>query len=390
METNNLISVELQHPEIERFSRFMQVTTDNLRKDAMGHIEQYSKQNGEKLEQVVLDKMRTLAPDFNINPEEICHTPKQHFPDILMGNTFGVEVKSTKEKSWQSVGSSIVESLRDDQVKKVFLLFGRLSAPDIDFRCKPYEDCLYDIAVTHSPRYLINMDINDREQTIFGKMNVDYDSFRGSGNQIDIVRDYYRKKYQDNERKGQMPWWIGEKQSSSVQYEPSSLTDGSSIRLLNTLDSPAVDYLKVCAYILFPEVVGKGTTKYQNYSLWLCSRYSIICSSLRDQFSAGGQGNIYINNKLQWSNVPKAICNFLVHIDKIRSIMRNHTDVYNDISYYAEYYDNNNPVSIFDQWKTAIDHHISKVVGSKNISINTLLHLSFDHSIGNDYFTTAK
>lgn len=384
MENNNLISVGLRYPELDRFARFMNATTEFLRKEASSNVQLYSKQNGEKLEHIVLDRMRTIAPDFNINAEEIRHTPKQHFPDILMGTNYGVEVKSTKEHSWQSVGSSIVESLREDQVKKVFLLFGRLSAPDIDFRCKPYEDCLYDISVTHCPRYLISMDLENTSQTIFSKMNVAYDSFRESANQIDVVRDYYRKKYKTGERKGEMPWWIGDQQGGVYNFEPSNLRDTSSIRLMKNLDQQTNDYLKICAYVLFPEIIGKDPTKYQNYSLWLCSRYSIICSSLRDQFSAGGQGNIYVNNKLRWSNVPKIICNLLVHINKIKFIFENHTDVYNEISYYSDYYKEGR-TSLMSLWVQAVNYHLGKATNGK-IKAEALLSLRFDQSCGNDFY----
>ena len=65
-----------------------------------------------------------------------------------------------------------METLRESEIEKVFLLFGRLSAPEIDFRCKPYEECLSEIAVTHSPRYLINMDMHGSDMTIFEKMGI--------------------------------------------------------------------------------------------------------------------------------------------------------------------------------------------------------------------------
>ena len=159
MDESGYIAVNLRHKEEERFARFMQITTEALKRDARTNVDYYSKQNGEKLEGVVLEMMRSHANEFDICPDSIKPTLKQHFPDILLGDNFGVEVKSTKERSWTSTGSSIVESLREEQVKRIYLMFGRLSAPDIDFRCKPYEDCLYDIAVTHSPRYLINMDL---------------------------------------------------------------------------------------------------------------------------------------------------------------------------------------------------------------------------------------
>ena len=46
------------------------------------------------------------------------------------------------------------------------MLFGKLGGKTAEFKCRPYEDCLSDIAVTHSPRYLINMELT-KEQDYF-------------------------------------------------------------------------------------------------------------------------------------------------------------------------------------------------------------------------------
>lgn len=381
MDESGYIAVQLRQKEEERFARFMQITTEALRRDAHSKIEYYSKQNGEKLEGVVLDMMRSHANEFDISPESIKPTLKQHFPDILLGNNFGVEVKSTKEHSWTSTGSSIVESLREEQVRRIYLMFGRLSAPDIDFRCKPYEDCLYDIAVTHSPRYLISMDLKNSSQTIFGKMKIDYDTFRESREQIEIVRNYYREKFNQNgQKKGEMPWWIGS-DTGATPFKYPTLQENGFIRMWEIIDGPTQEYLKACAYILFPEILGGGTTKYQGLTLWLCSRYSIVTSSLRDKFSAGGRGNIYVNGTLRWGNLPKTICRLLVQMDTIRAVFETHSDVYHEIRYYASYFKPD--ADAFELWKQQINHYL-KV---HNICIEEMLSLSFVHATDNDFFT---
>lgn len=70
------------------------------------------------------------------------------------------------------------------------MLFGKLGGSP-EFRCRPYEECLYDITVTHSPRYLIDMDI-DKDNTIFAKMHTTYNKLRTSDDSIAQVRKYYR------------------------------------------------------------------------------------------------------------------------------------------------------------------------------------------------------
>ena len=73
------------------------------------------------------------------------------------------------------------------------MLFGKLGGTPPEFKCKPYQDCLYDIAVTHSPRYLINMEL-EKNETIFSKMGTTYDDLRTSPDSIEQVRNYYRNK----------------------------------------------------------------------------------------------------------------------------------------------------------------------------------------------------
>lgn len=383
MDDSNYIAIDLKNKEEAYFARFMQITTEALKKDAKNNIAYYGNQNGEKLEGVVLDKMRSFASEFDISPDDIRPTLKQHFPDILFGNRFGVEVKSTKEHSWTSTGSSIVESLREEQVKKVYLLFGRLSVPDIDFRCKPYEDCLYDIAVTHSPRYLINMDLKNSSQTIFGKMQVNYDTFRESADQIELVRKYYREKFRASGKKGEMPWWIGSETNVSDKIMP-TLQETGNIRMWDIIDRPTQEFLKASAFILFPEILGSETTKFQNLALWLCSRYSIISSSLRDKFSAGGRGCIYVNDVLKWKNMPKIICNMLIQLETIRDVFENHSYPYEDIRYCSNYFRPN--VDLYKSWKQNVNYFLS----GYNIKIEDILKLKYLRCTSDNRFYTEE
>ena len=354
-----------------------------LRADAKNRTDFFRTQNGDKLETVVLDWMRSLAADFDISPEDIRHTPKQHFPDILLGNHFGVEVKSTKENTWQSTGSSIVESLREEQVKKVFLMFGKLSDTTIDFRCKPYEECLYDISVTHSPRYLINMDLPNEEHTIFSKMHVEYETFRNCDNQISIVRKYYREKFRTGERRGSMPWWIGDETTSSDFRYP-ALNDTGEIRMLNSLDSATQSYLILCAFVLFPEVLGRGLAKFNKFSMWLCSRHSIICSNIRDWFTAGGKGRVHVNGELMWEGVPQAICRFLMRIEDVKSVFEESSGVFDEIDYYSDYFTTRE--QNFINWKKYVDLYLNGQDVSPSMRIEELLKLKFESQTRNDFY----
>src|SRR5690625_4323947 len=98
-----------------------------------------------------------------------------------------------------------MESTRIESVERIYLLFGKLREP-IKFKVKPYEDCLSEIVVTHSPRYKIDMQLN-KSETIFEKMGVEYDEFRKSNHSIELVKEYYRKHLKPNENL----WWIDSK-----------------------------------------------------------------------------------------------------------------------------------------------------------------------------------
>ncbi|HIH11290.1 TPA: hypothetical protein HA241_03810 [Candidatus Woesearchaeota archaeon] len=90
------------------------------------------------------------------------------FPDIVVKQYYGVEVKITKQDHWRSTGNSVLETTRIEGVEKIYLFFGKLITPP-QFKFRKYEECLYNIAVTHSPRYLIDMELNEGN-TIFDKM----------------------------------------------------------------------------------------------------------------------------------------------------------------------------------------------------------------------------
>lgn len=85
------------------------------------------------------------------------------FPDIILHEcNYGVEIKSTQKDAWTSTGSSIVESSRSEKANRIYLLFGKLGG-EPEFRCKPYQQCLSNIAVTHAPRYLIDMNLRTND-----------------------------------------------------------------------------------------------------------------------------------------------------------------------------------------------------------------------------------
>lgn len=241
----------------------------------------YSNLLGNKLEREVVDVLN----------ENARHTPfensielvsGQRFPDIVAKKFYGIEVKTTKENHWRSTGSSVAEGTRISDVERIFMLFGKMCDP-IEFRCRPYEECLSEVVVTHSPRYLINMELKQGE-TFFDKIHVSYDNFRKQKNPIKTVVDYYKGQLKNGERL----WWMGDDER---EQSSSNLI----IRLWNHLERKEQEKFKLMGYCLFPELFGNSNDKFNRFAMWLSISNAVVCPNVRDQFTAGGRDEITIN-----------------------------------------------------------------------------------------------
>ena len=209
----------------DAFAAFMSDVENEMNSLARKDSSFYKKCNAFDLEKCAVETMKMVAPKSEFNPDDINLVSGQSFPDIVLSKqVFGVEVKSTQANHWTSTGSSIVESTRNDYVQYIYMLFGKLGGSTPEFRCKPYEDCLYDIAVTHSPRYLIDMNLK-KSDTIFSKMHTTYDEFRNEEHPIKTVVNYYKTQLPPGERL----WWMGDD-------EPEKPTGNIILRFWNYLE----------------------------------------------------------------------------------------------------------------------------------------------------------
>lgn len=268
------------------FAEFMHLVEECFNEKSRKNIVEYKQCDGRELEKQAEKILKEVAPITPFRVEDIKLISGAKFPDIQAGLYYGVEVKSTKSNTWCSTGSSIVESTRIKDVSKIYMLFGKLGGEVAEYRCRPYERCLSNIAVTHSPRYLIDMSLADGSNpTIFDKLQIEYDSFRikEEKEKIQIVRNFYKKSLISNKKKKfEMPWWIGDSDSE----DSSSIV----IRFFSDIDYDLQEEIKARIFVLFTEIFRlKYQQKYKRAALWMCSRYSIIDNSLRDKFSAGGK-----------------------------------------------------------------------------------------------------
>ena len=280
---NNIIAIRKRDVSLAHnaFVELMETTENILNQDAKENPLKYKKLTSVSLEFCAVEKIKIACANSPFDANGVKLISGQRFPDIVADEYYGVEVKSTKENHWTTTGSSIVETTRVENVDDIYMLFGKLGGAVPQFRCRPYQDVLYDIAVTHSPRYLINMELQNND-TIFSKMGITYDDFRKSKDSISLVRRYYRERAKQKKNQ-EMPWWITSENIES--------THSFNIKLWNSLELWEKRNLQTKCMILFPEALNpaRNLTKYNNITLWLCSYNQVVNPNIRDLYSAGGK-----------------------------------------------------------------------------------------------------
>ncbi len=265
-----MIVSENPRPPLSEFRRLMMETDTYLNLDAQRREDYYVGRGGHALERDVFDAISECAKGTPFQGS-LQLVSGASFPDIVAGKFYGVEVKSTAKNHWTSIGSSILESTRIENVERIFLTFGKLGRP-VQFISRPYEECMSDIAVTHYPRYKIDMCLAPGE-TIFDKMGVPYDTLRRMENPVDPVSQYYRSRL----KPGEQLWWAGEHVEEAAP---------ATVRLWSALSLEEKRELTSMGYALFPELVAGD---YKRYALWLVTAKGVVNTHVRDEFSGGGQ-----------------------------------------------------------------------------------------------------
>lgn len=277
-----MIISENRIPSLQQFEALMQKVDAFLNKDAQYRTSYYKKRSGLDLEEDVFQAVCQCAKG-TVFEDTICLVSGKQFPDIVANQYYGIEVKSTQGDKWTSIGSSILESTRIPNVERIFLTFGKLGG-QIAFLSKPYESCLSDIAVTHYPRYKIDMKL-ENGNSIFDKMSISYDTLRLLDNPITPVAQYYKSQL----KKGESLWWTSDNLTEEVAPPK--------VRHWKVIDKDEKAMLIAQAYAFFPEtILSNQQDKYDKFALWLATKHGIINTSLRDAFSAGGQKEIVLKN----------------------------------------------------------------------------------------------
>jgi hypothetical protein len=336
-----MIISENKEPNLEEFKQLVYTANDILNSEIAPTLNTIE-HAGRNLEGVVLTAMNQAAKGTKFEGT-LDLISGQKFPDIVAGKFYGVEVKSTKDDKWETIGNSVNETTRVKDVKRIFIIFGKL-ANHVEFRTRPYEECLSEVVVTHYPRYKIDMDLPEN-QTIFNKIGIEYDELRNLDNPIEPIVSYYRKQLKD----GETLWWIND---GKVMDTVAPMK----IRLWRTLSDEEKEAFTIEAFLLFPCILHSGKKKYEPLSLWLVSRYGIVSTSMRDIFTAGGKVNI---------GKFKAVPQIFAKINKFKSSIVKNILTADEITLRQTWKVNEISANRVEQWIT--------IASSKNASYGNLL-----------------
>lgn len=295
-----------KEPSLEEFEVLCNRMCDYMNEKAKTEPAYYLSKGAQKLEPEV-----KVALDIAAKGTKFENTIKiisgQRFPDIVAAKYYGVEVKSTKDDKWTMIGGSVAEGTRVEAVEHIFILFGKLHNP-VEFRTRRYEECLCDIAVTHSPRYKIDMELA-KGDTIFDKMGITYDEMRKLDNPIDPVVKYFRSIL----KPGESLWWVNGEDATSGEAP-------AKIRMWKTLSKEEREELIAQGFALFPELFSNSLNKYERFTLWLVANHGVVSSSMRDPFSAGGQIDFEISGRM-YERLPKKYGQLAANKNRVEEIV---------------------------------------------------------------------
>ncbi len=240
---------------------------------------------GEDFERCVFEATKSTLSNLGI-AANVLYTPGSHvFPDIIVefshGEKYGIEVKSSTSatsKHWKINGNSVLGSTKEDVID-TYIVFGKTAIGNQGFQYRRYEEAIANVAVTHSPRYAIDMEI-DSDETFFAKSGLTYKQISESQDPIGLITSYFKSQ-------GQRAWWLSE-------------STPAAIRMFSDLSAEEKKALLGYCFAHFPEVFSNSGSKFSRCAMWLATEHSIVSSSLRDNFSAGGKYEY-----LEYGRIPR-------------------------------------------------------------------------------------
>ncbi|GAB2491284.1 hypothetical protein [Arenimonas alkanexedens] len=200
------------------------------------------------------------------------------FPDISVGE-FGVEVKFTVNDTWRCVANSVLETVRDHEVKHVYVLLGKMgNTPEV--RWADYEKSVIHVRTSHVPRFEVELLGDEAGQSLFEKMGVKYSAFSHMPmeEKMGHIRAYARSRLKPGERF----WWLEDRPE---QEHTLSLQ----VKLYMNLSQEEKRKLRAEAALLCPQIVkaSRAKNKYNDAVMYILTYHGVLCPQARDLFSAG-------------------------------------------------------------------------------------------------------
>lgn len=234
------------------------------------------------------------------------HSGKK-FPDIVFeGTSFGIEIK-TAQKGWTCLGNSVAASTLVNGVSDVYLIFGS-GEGQFKVRYARYEDCVKSVEVTHSPRYVLDMDMEQGTSYLKG-IGRTLAEMLSMDDPIGCVVEEARK----NLKPGERVWWISEQHSTPLK-----------LVTWESLNTKRKSELISSAFAFFPDAVLKHPrADYTDFVLWLIQNKAVVCASVRDNFSAGGRVAELELGDLVIDEAPQVVGMLRSRLGEICTIIKN-------------------------------------------------------------------
>lgn len=273
----------------EEFEKILDNLCKQLTLEASINIFDSSKKFENRVREVAqgLVKNTNSIIDFDPHP--------QAFPDIAVGE-FGIEVKFSESDTWRSIANSVLERNRIEQVKKIYLVFGKMGGV-AEVKWGEYEKCVMHVRTSHVPRFEVEL---YPEKSLFDQMETTYDAFRSSTmeDKMLLIRAYARSRLKEGERL----WWLDSTPDDRHSFQMQA-------RLYTKLSSDEKLKLRAEAALMCPSIVagGRARNKYDDAVMYLLTYHGVLCHQARDLFSAGSvanpnndnDGGIYIERSLK-------------------------------------------------------------------------------------------
>lgn len=272
------------------FERILATICEKLTVEARRKLFLTSKEFEDHVREVAQEIMRGSGIDIDFDPNP------QAFPDIAIGD-FGIEVKFTTNDTWRSVANSVLETNRIHDVKKIYLVFGKMGG-DPEVKWGEYDKCVMHVRTSHVPRFEVEI---GAEHSLFEKMKLTYDQFRDlpMEEKMRHIRAYARGRLKPGERM----WWLEDAPDDPGHTLPIQA------RLYTKLSMEEKTKMRAEAALLCPKIVqsGRSRDKYDDAVLYLLTYHGILCHQARDLFSAGSvanpdnddKGGVYIERALK-------------------------------------------------------------------------------------------